>query len=78
MVVQFASGLAAQSSASRLLYAMGHDSVLPKPVFSKLSEEFHVSWLVLGVVVLVLTRRAFKAAQPEMTATEKATIEAAT
>lgn len=36
-----------------------------------------VSWLVLGVVVLALVTRGFKAAPPEMTATEKATVEAA-
>ena len=36
-----------------------------------------VSWLVLGVVVLALITRGFKAAPPEMTATEKATVEAA-
>ena len=36
-----------------------------------------VAWLVLGVVVLALITRGFKAAPPEMTATEKATVEAA-
>ena len=36
-----------------------------------------VSWLVLGVLVLALITRGFKAAPPEMTATEKATVEAA-
>jgi putrescine importer len=165
VVAQFASGLAAQASASRLLYAMGRDSVLPKAVFGRLSEKFHtpvanlvvtgivgliaifldvatstsfinfgaftaftlvnasvvfhyvrqrrsghqlnqvsyvvvpvigalicayllsrldsnaitlgVSWLVLGVVVLALITRGFKASPPEMTATEKATVEAA-
>ena len=35
-----------------------------------------VSWLVLGVVVLALITRGFKAAPPEMTVTEKATVEA--
>lgn len=165
VVAQFASGLAAQASASRLLYAMGRDSVLPKAVFGRLSEKFHtpvanlvvtgivgliaifldvatstsfinfgaftaftlvnasvvfhyvrqrragqrlnpvsyvvvpvigaiicayllsrldsnaitlgVSWLVLGVLVLALITRGFKASPPEMTATEKATVEAA-
>jgi amino acid transporter len=165
VVAQFASGLAAQASASRLIYAMGRDSVLPKAVFGRLSAKFHtpvvnlvitgavgliaifldvatstsfinfgaftaftlvnvavvchylrrrrageqlnavsyvvvpaigavicgyllsqldsnaitlgVSWLVLGVVVLALITRGFKAAPPEMTATEKATVEAA-
>ncbi|MGN8131762.1 APC family permease [Paenarthrobacter sp. 22069] len=165
VVAQFASGLAAQASASRLLYAMGRDSVLPKAVFGRLSEKFHtpvanlvitgivgliaifldvatstsfinfgaftaftlvnasvvfhyvrqrragqqlnpvsyvvvpvigavicayllsqldsnaitlgLSWLVLGVIVLALITRGFKASPPEMAATEKATVEAA-
>jgi putrescine importer len=165
VVAQFASGLAAQASASRLLYAMGRDSVLPKAVFGRLNEKFHtpvaglvvtgivgriavfldvatstsfinfgaftaftfvnasvvfhyvrqrraghqlnpvfyvvvpvigaticayllsqldsnaitlgLSWLVLGVPVLALITRGFKAAPPEMAATEKATVEAA-
>ena len=41
VVAQFASGLAAQASASRLMYAMGRDSVLPKAVFGRLSAKFH-------------------------------------
>lgn len=165
VVAQFASGLAAQASASRLIYAMGRDSVLPKAVFGKLHEKYHtpvanlvitgiiglialfldvatstsfinfgaftaftlvnasvvfhyvrqrragqqlnavsyvvvpvigaiicayllsqldsnaitlgLSWLALGIVVLALITRGFKAAPPEMTATEKATVEAA-
>jgi hypothetical protein len=36
-----------------------------------------VSSLVLGVLVLALITRGFKASPPEMTATEKATVEAA-
>jgi hypothetical protein len=39
VMAQFASGPAAQASASRLMYAMGRDSVLPKAVFSNLSEK---------------------------------------
>ncbi len=165
VVAQFASGLAAQASASRLLYAMGRDSVLPQAFFGRLSEKYHtpvinlvatgavgliavfldvatstsfinfgaftaftlvnvavvfhyvrqrregnqlnplsyvvvpvigavicayllsrldsnaitlgVSWLVLGVVVLALITKGFRTAPPEMTSTEKATIEAA-
>jgi putrescine importer len=50
VVAQFASGLAAQASASRLLYAMGRDSVLPKAVFGRLNPKFHTP-----VVNLVLT-----------------------
>ncbi len=37
---QFTSGLAAQAAVSRLLYAMGRDSVLPKRFFGFLSERF--------------------------------------
>lgn len=165
VVAQFASGLAAQASASRLLFAMGRDSVLPKAVFGRLNGKFHtpvlnlvatgavglialfldvatstsfinfgaftaftlvnvsvichflrqrragamlnplsyvvvpavgavvcayllsqldsnaitlgISWLVLGAVVLALITRGFRAAPPEMTTTEKATVEAA-
>lgn len=36
VVAQFASGLAAQASTSRLLYAMGRDGVLPRRVFGYL------------------------------------------
>ncbi|MFD1213892.1 APC family permease [Arthrobacter sp. GCM10027362] len=50
VVAQFASGLAAQASASRLLYAMGRDAVLPKSVFGRLNAKFHTP-----VVNLVLT-----------------------
>lgn len=165
VVAQFASGLAAQASASRLLFAMGRDSVLPKALFGRLSAKFHtpvvnlvitgivglvaifldvatstsfinfgaftaftlvnasvvfhfvrqrragnhlnfasyvlapaigavvcayllsqldsnaitlgLSWLALGIVVLAIITRGFKAAPPEMTDMEKATIEAA-
>lgn len=165
VVAQFASGLAAQASASRLLFAMGRDSVLPKALFGRLSAKFHtpvanliitgiigliaifldvttstsfinfgaftaftlvnasvvfhfvrqrragnrlnvvsyvgvpvvgtivcayllsqldgnaislgLSWLALGVVVLALITRGFRAAPPEMAATEKATLESA-
>ena len=50
VVAQFASGLAAQASASRLLYAMGRDAVLPRKVFGRLNARFHTP-----VVNLVLT-----------------------
>lgn len=40
IIGQFASGLSAQASASRLLYAMGRDGVLPKKVFGKLHATF--------------------------------------
>lgn len=40
IIGQFNSGLAAQASVSRLLYAMGRDSVLPKKFFGTLSPRF--------------------------------------
>jgi putrescine importer len=53
VVAQFASGLAAQASASRLMYAMGRDSVLPKAVFGRLNEKFHTpvaNLVITGIV----------------------------
>jgi putrescine importer len=40
IIAQFASGISAQASASRLLYAMGRDSVLPKKIFGYLHPKF--------------------------------------
>ncbi|MDN5795136.1 MAG: APC family permease [Intrasporangium sp.] len=40
IIGQFTSGLAAQASVSRLLYAMGRDGVLPKRFFGRLSDRF--------------------------------------
>ena len=56
VVAQFASGLAAQASASRLMYAMGRDSVLPKAVFGRLSAKFHtpvVNLVITGIIGLI-------------------------
>lgn len=56
IIGQFASGLAAQASASRLLYAMGRDGVLPKALFGKLHPRFHTpvnSILLCGAVALL-------------------------
>nr|WP_294863848.1 APC family permease [uncultured Pseudogulbenkiania sp.] len=55
IIGQFASGLSAQASASRLLYAMGRDEVLPK-LFGQLSERFQTpinNMLVCGAVALL-------------------------
>ncbi|MBP1807443.1 APC family permease [Rubellimicrobium aerolatum] len=41
VVAQFASGLAAQTSVGRLLYAMGRDSVLPRSVFGYIHPRFN-------------------------------------
>lgn len=37
---QFTSGIATQASASRLMYVMGRDGVLPKKMFGRLSKRF--------------------------------------
>lgn len=55
IVTQFASGIAAQASAARLMFAMGRDGVLPRRVFSRLADRFSTPWvaiLVSGVVGL--------------------------
>jgi putrescine importer len=56
VVSQFASGIAAQASASRLLYAMGRDSVIPRRAFGVLSRKFHtpvINLLITGAVGLI-------------------------
>lgn len=40
VVAQFASGLAAQASVGRLLFAMGRDNVLPRKLFGNLNDRF--------------------------------------
>lgn len=40
IIAQFTSGLAAQASASRLLFAMGRDGVLPKKAFGAITTRF--------------------------------------
>jgi len=56
VVTQFASGVAAQASVSRLLYAMGRDRVLPERVFAYLQPKFRtpaVGILICGVAGLI-------------------------
>ncbi|HEV7811329.1 MAG TPA: APC family permease [Leifsonia sp.] len=56
VIAQFASGLAAQASASRLLFAMGRDGALPRKVFGRISERFRspvFNIVLIGVVGLV-------------------------
>jgi len=48
VVAQFASGIAAQASASRLMFAMGRDGVLPR-AFGKLQPKFATP--VFGIVL---------------------------
>jgi len=56
IVGQFASGLSAQASGSRLLYAMGRDGVLPKAFFGSLHERFGtpINSILLCAVVALL------------------------
>ncbi len=59
VIAQFASGVAAQASASRLIYAMGRDGVLPKRVFDKLSDAYRTpvpAILAVAVVGLLALR----------------------
>ncbi|TBU95585.1 APC family permease [Phytopseudomonas dryadis] len=56
IVGQFTSGLSAQASASRLLFAMGRDGVLPRRLFGTLSKRFGTplgSILLCAVVALL-------------------------
>jgi putrescine importer len=56
VVTQFAAGLAAQASTSRLLYAMGRDGVLPRRIFGVLSPRFQTpigGILLTGLVGLL-------------------------
>ena len=53
IIAQFTSGLAAQASGSRLLYAMGRDGALPRRVFGVLHRTFKTpiwSICIVGVV----------------------------
>jgi putrescine importer len=59
VVAQFASGIAAQASTSRLLFAMGRDSVLPRRLFGYVHARFRTpafNILLTGVVGLVALR----------------------
>jgi amino acid transporter len=53
VVAQFTSGLAAQASVGRLLYAMGRDGVLPSGFFGKLDAKWHTPLLNLVLVGIV-------------------------
>jgi putrescine importer len=50
IIAQFASGISAQASASRLLYAMGRDAVLPKKFFGYLHPKFKTP--VLNIITV--------------------------
>lgn len=56
VITQLASGIAAQASAARLLFAMGRDNVLPRKAFGFLHPKFHtpvVNIIAIGVVGLI-------------------------
>ena len=53
VITQFASGIAAQASASRLLFAMGRDGVLPQRLFGALNARFHTPVFAIGVSAVV-------------------------
>ena len=60
IIGQFTSGLAAQASVARLLYAMGRDGVLPKPFFGFLSRRYETPILniflcgIIGLAAIFL------------------------
>lgn len=53
VIAQFTSGLAAQASGSRLLYAMGRDGVLPRRIFGRLNPRFRTPVLSILAIALV-------------------------
>jgi amino acid transporter len=59
VITQLASGIAAQASASRLLFAMGRDNVLPRRVFGYLQRKFHtpvINIVLIGLVGLAAVK----------------------
>lgn len=53
IIAQFASGISAQASASRLLYAMGRDAVLPKKIFGYLHPKFKTPVFNIIIVAII-------------------------
>ncbi|HEY8805169.1 MAG TPA: APC family permease [Clostridium sp.] len=56
IIAQFASGISAQASGARLMYAMGRDNVLPKKIFGVLSDRFNTpvtNIIITGVIALL-------------------------
>ncbi|WP_018665294.1 APC family permease [Heyndrickxia acidiproducens] len=55
IIAQFASGVAAQASGARLLYAMGRDSVLPVKIFGYLNSKTKtpiIDIVLIGIIAL--------------------------
>ncbi|CAG8998667.1 MAG: Putrescine importer PuuP [Candidatus Celerinatantimonas neptuna] len=53
IIAQFCSGISAQASASRLLYAMGRDGVLPEKVFGQLHPRFKTPVTNIIIVAII-------------------------
>lgn len=53
IIAQFTSGLSAQASASRIMYAMGRDNVLPKKIFGMLHSKRKTPIINLFIVAIV-------------------------
>ena len=53
VVTQFCSGIAAQATASRLLYAMGRDGVLPKRLFAFVAPKLHTPVFSIALIGIV-------------------------
>ena len=56
IIAQFASGISAQASGARLMYAMGRDNVLPKKIFGVLSNRFNTpvnNIIITGIIALL-------------------------
>ncbi len=56
IIAQFASGISAQASGARLMYAMGRDGVLPKKIFGVLNSRFNTpvtSIIITGIIALL-------------------------
>jgi len=56
IIAQFASGISAQASGARLMFAMGRDGVLPKKIFGVLSKRFNTpvtNIIITGVIALL-------------------------
>lgn len=53
VIAQFTSGISAQASASRLMFVMGRDGVLPNGFFGKLHAKFNTPYLNILIVGII-------------------------
>ncbi|PYE27437.1 amino acid/polyamine/organocation transporter (APC superfamily) [Paraburkholderia silvatlantica] len=61
ILAQFASGISAQASVGRLLYAMGRDEVLPRSIFGYIHPRFRtpaINIAIAGIVGLIALKLA--------------------